>query len=164
MHFCRPHKTPQLHHTYKTKLNTTTNNNTHPQAKIEAIAASYGADGVTYSPEADAAIARYERLGLNNLPICMAKTQYSFSHDPKLKGAPSGFTLPVRDVRAAAGAGFIYPLIGERAGLGGDERGLWRVCGCCLLGVLVCASNNNAHPPSNVTTKTHTSKPNKKAP
>lgn len=80
--------------------------------KIAAIAASYGASGVSYSPEAEAAIARYTRMGLGGLPVCMAKTQYSFSHDPKLKGAPSGFVLPVRDVRASAGAGFVFPLVG----------------------------------------------------
>ena len=51
--------------------------------------------------------------GFGGLPICMAKTQYSFSHDASLKGAPSGFVLPIRDVRASAGAGFLFPLVGE---------------------------------------------------
>ncbi|GBF94440.1 10-formyltetrahydrofolate synthetase [Raphidocelis subcapitata] len=81
--------------------------------KIEAIARSYGAEGVSYSPEAEAQIAKYTRMGFDGLPICMAKTQYSFSHDAKLKGAPSGFVLPIRDVRASVGAGFIYPLVGS---------------------------------------------------
>ena len=65
--------------------------------KIEAIAVQmYRADGVDYSPEADAAIAKYTALGFDKLPICMAKTQYSFSHDAALKGAPTGFRLPIR--------------------------------------------------------------------
>lgn len=81
--------------------------------KIEAIARSYGAAGVSYSPEAEAQITKYTAMGFDQLPICMAKTQYSFSHDAKLKGAPSGFTLPIRDVRASAGAGFVYPLVGN---------------------------------------------------
>lgn len=51
-------------------------------------------------------------MGLSALPVCMAKTQYSFSSDASAKGAPEGFTLPVRDVRASAGAGFVYPLVG----------------------------------------------------
>mmetsp|Transcript_71766 Transcript_71766/g.226740 ORF Transcript_71766/g.226740 Transcript_71766/m.226740 type:complete len:86 (+) Transcript_71766:108-365(+) len=55
----------------------------------------------------------FERLGYGGLPICMAKTQYSFSHDASAKGAPSGFVLPIRDVRASVGAGFLYPLVGE---------------------------------------------------
>ncbi|KAF8056222.1 Formate--tetrahydrofolate ligase [Scenedesmus sp. PABB004] len=84
------------------------------KAKIEAIAVgTYGAAGVSYSAEAEAAIARFEGMGLRRLPICMAKTQYSFSHDPALKGAPSGFTLPIRDVRASVGAGFLFPLVGS---------------------------------------------------
>lgn len=82
--------------------------------KIAAIACgTYGAAGVSYSPEAEAAIERYAAMGLDRLPICMAKTQYSFSHDPSLRGAPSGFTLPIRDVRASAGAGFLFPLVGN---------------------------------------------------
>ena len=52
-------------------------------------------------------------MGLDKLPICMAKTHLSFSHDPKLKGAPRGYRLPVRDIRASAGAGFLYPLCGD---------------------------------------------------
>ncbi|WIA42580.1 hypothetical protein OEZ86_008557 [Tetradesmus obliquus] len=82
--------------------------------KIEAIACgTYGASGVSYSPEAEAAIAKFSAMGFDKLPICMAKTQYSFSHDATLKGAPSGFVLPIRDVRASVGAGFLYPLVGN---------------------------------------------------
>jgi methylenetetrahydrofolate dehydrogenase (NADP+)/methenyltetrahydrofolate cyclohydrolase/formyltetrahydrofolate synthetase/formate--tetrahydrofolate ligase len=81
--------------------------------KIEAIAKKvYLADGVTYEPLAETQIARYEKLGLGNLPICMAKTHLSLSHDPLLKGVPTGFTVPIREVRASAGAGFLYPLAG----------------------------------------------------
>ena len=72
----------------------------------------YGADGVDYSPEAEKNIEKYTRLGLDNLPICMAKTHLSLSHDPNLKGVPKGFRIPIRDVRASAGAGFLYPLLG----------------------------------------------------
>ncbi len=82
--------------------------------KIEAIATQiYGAAGVEYSADADRQIASYEKAGFGNLPICMAKTHLSISHDPSLKGAPTGFTVPVREVRASVGAGFIYPLLGE---------------------------------------------------
>jgi methylenetetrahydrofolate dehydrogenase (NADP+)/methenyltetrahydrofolate cyclohydrolase/formyltetrahydrofolate synthetase/formate--tetrahydrofolate ligase len=82
--------------------------------KIEAIATKvYGADGVEFSPEAERQISVYEKAGFGDLPICMAKTHLSISHDPSLKGVPSGFTLPVREVRASVGAGFIYPLCGE---------------------------------------------------
>mmetsp|Transcript_14197 Transcript_14197/g.38093 ORF Transcript_14197/g.38093 Transcript_14197/m.38093 type:complete len:654 (+) Transcript_14197:84-2045(+) len=81
--------------------------------KMEKVATQvYGADGIDLSDEAKATIARYEALGFKNLPVCMAKTQYSFTADPELKGAPSGFRLPVRDVRLSAGAGFVYPLCG----------------------------------------------------
>ncbi|HSL26885.1 MAG TPA: formate--tetrahydrofolate ligase, partial [Acidimicrobiia bacterium] len=82
--------------------------------KIEIIARDvYGADGVEYSPLAQKQIDGYEKAGFGYLPICMAKTHLSISHDPNLKGAPSGFTVPVREVRASVGAGFIYPLLGE---------------------------------------------------
>ncbi|MEZ4770970.1 MAG: formate--tetrahydrofolate ligase [Caldilineales bacterium] len=82
--------------------------------KIEIIARKvYGADGVDYTPEADAQIAAYEKAGYGGLPICMAKTHLSISHEPSWKGVPTGFTLPVREVRASVGAGFIYPLCGE---------------------------------------------------
>jgi formate--tetrahydrofolate ligase len=84
------------------------------KAKIETIAKKiYGADGVSYEPFADQQIANYEANGFGNLPICMAKTHLSLSHDPMLKGAPTGFTLPVREVRASVGAGFIYPICGD---------------------------------------------------
>jgi formyltetrahydrofolate synthetase len=82
--------------------------------KIEAIASKvYGADGVDYTPLADQQIAAYEKAGFGNLPMCMAKTHLSISHDPKMKGVPKGFVLPIREVRASVGAGFIYPLCGE---------------------------------------------------
>ncbi len=82
--------------------------------KIETIATEiYGADGVDYAPAAEAKIDLYTGMGLADLPMCMAKTHLSLSHDPLLKGAPTGWTLPIRDIRAAAGAGFLYPLCGE---------------------------------------------------
>jgi formyltetrahydrofolate synthetase len=81
--------------------------------KIETIAKEiYGADGVDYSPEAENRITEYTRLGLDKLPICMA-THLSLSHDPSLKGVPKNFRIPIRDVRASAGAGFLYPILGE---------------------------------------------------
>ena len=81
--------------------------------KIEAIATKiYGAKNVKYEEKAEKAIALYTKLGYDKLPICMAKTHLSLSHDPKLKGRPEGFTLPVRDIRASVGAGFLYPLCG----------------------------------------------------
>jgi formyltetrahydrofolate synthetase len=82
------------------------------EEKILAIATTYGASGVAYSPEAAAKIKRYTDLGYDRLPICMAKTHLSFSDQPELKGAPSGFTLTIRDIRASLGAGFLYPLVG----------------------------------------------------
>ena len=82
--------------------------------KIQIIATQvYGAAGIEVAPLAAKAIKRYEAMGFGNLPVCMAKTQYSLSHDPNLKGRPSGFTVPIRDVRLSAGAGFITPLVGE---------------------------------------------------
>lgn len=82
--------------------------------KIERICRHvYGADGVDYSPEAAERLALYTRLGYDKLPICMAKTHLSISHDPTLKGAPKGFRVPIRDIRASVGAGFLYPLVGE---------------------------------------------------
>jgi len=80
--------------------------------KIAAIAHYYGADGVDYSPEAEAKVALYTRLGFDKLPICMAKTHLSFTADAEVKGAPVGFRIPIRDLRASVGAGFIYPLVG----------------------------------------------------
>jgi formyltetrahydrofolate synthetase len=88
--------------------------------KIETIAKEiYGADGVSFEPLAEEQIATYEKAGFGNLPICMAKTHLSLSHDPLLKGVPTGFTVPVREVRASAGAGFIYPLIGKMSTMPG---------------------------------------------
>jgi formate--tetrahydrofolate ligase len=84
------------------------------RTKIETIATEiYGAAGVDYQPAATKALKLYEELGYGHLPVCMAKTQYSLSHDANLKNRPTGFTLPIRDVRLSAGAGFITPLIGE---------------------------------------------------
>ena len=81
--------------------------------KIEAICKKvYLADRVAYEPLAERQIAAYEKAGLGRLPICMAKTHLSLSHDAALKGVPRGFTVPVREVRASAGAGFLYPLLG----------------------------------------------------
>ena len=81
--------------------------------KIATIAKKvYLAEDVTYEPLAAQQIASYEKAGLSNLPICMAKTHLSLSHDPALKGVPRGFTVPVREVRASAGAGFLYPILG----------------------------------------------------
>jgi formyltetrahydrofolate synthetase len=88
--------------------------------KIEIIAREiYGADGVDYLPEAEARIAEYTRLGFDRLPICMAKTHLSLSHDANLKGVPKGFRIPVRDVRASVGAGFLYPLVGKMSTMPG---------------------------------------------
>ncbi|MFN8475748.1 MAG: formate--tetrahydrofolate ligase [Anaerolineae bacterium] len=82
--------------------------------KIHAIATRiYGASGVEYTSEADRAIKRYTELGFGHLPICMAKTHLSISHEPSWKGAPTGFRLPIREVRASVGAGFLVPLCGE---------------------------------------------------
>ncbi len=82
--------------------------------KIEAVAVRiYGAEGVDEFPAASRALATYEGLGFGNLPICMAKTQYSLSHDPALKGRPRGFRIPIREVQLRAGAGFITPLAGD---------------------------------------------------
>lgn len=88
--------------------------------KIEAIVKQiYGADGVSYSPEAEEKIALYTKNGFDSLPMCMAKTHLSLSHDPNLKGAPTGFTVPIRDLRASVGAGFIYPLLGAMSTMPG---------------------------------------------
>ena len=88
--------------------------------KIETIAREvYGADGVDYSPEAEEQIASYTRLGFDKLPICMAKTHLSLSHDATLKGVPTGFRIPVREIRASVGAGFVYPLLGKMATMPG---------------------------------------------
>jgi formyltetrahydrofolate synthetase len=82
--------------------------------KIETIATKiYGAKDVSYAPAAEKKIKLYTDLGFDKLPICMAKTHLSISHDPALKNAPSGYTFTVRDVRASVGAGFLYPLCGD---------------------------------------------------
>ena len=82
--------------------------------KIEAIATGiYGASAVSADPSVHARLKRWEADGYGHLPVCMAKTQNSFSADPALRGAPSGFVLPVRDVRLSAGAGFVVALCGE---------------------------------------------------
>ncbi|MFC1657982.1 formate--tetrahydrofolate ligase [Candidatus Omnitrophota bacterium] len=82
--------------------------------KINTIATKiYGAAEVEYSEVAEEKIAQFNKIGLDNLPICMAKTHLSLSHDPKLVGRPQGFVLPIRDINASVGAGFLYPLCGQ---------------------------------------------------
>jgi formate--tetrahydrofolate ligase len=82
--------------------------------KIETVARRvYGADGVSYATQAARQIETYERAGFGRLPVCIAKTHLSISSDPALKGAPTGWTLPVREVRASVGAGFVYPICGD---------------------------------------------------
>jgi formate--tetrahydrofolate ligase len=84
------------------------------EKKIETLATKiYGAARVEYGTDAKAALKRIEKLGLTGLPICVAKTQYSFSDNPKLLGRPTGFTLNVRDIEIAAGAGFLVPITGD---------------------------------------------------
>lgn len=98
--------------------------------KIEAIASKiYGADGVDYLPLANQQIAKYTELGYGNLPICMAKTHLSISHDGALKGRPTGFRVPIREVRASMGAGFLYPLLGEMRTMPGlpSEPNTWKI-------------------------------------
>jgi formate--tetrahydrofolate ligase len=82
--------------------------------KIEAVATKiYGAEGVEYYPPAAEQLDSYERNGFGKLCVCIAKTHLSISSDPKLKGAPTGWKLPVREVRASVGAGFVYPICGD---------------------------------------------------
>ena len=98
--------------------------------KIEAIATKiYGADGVDYTSAADQQIKKYTELGYADLPICMAKTHLSISHDPSLKGRPRGFRVPIREVRASLGAGFLYPLLGEMRTMPGlpSEPNTWKI-------------------------------------
>jgi formate--tetrahydrofolate ligase len=84
------------------------------ELKIEKIATRvYGADGIMLEPSARASVEILARMGYLKLPVCMAKTHLSLSHDPELKGRPAGWTLPIRDVRLSAGAGFFYALCGE---------------------------------------------------
>jgi len=81
--------------------------------KIRILATEmYGAADVSFSEQAAREIAAFEASGFGDLPICMAKTHLSLSHDPAIKGAPEGYTFPIREVRASVGAGFIYPLAG----------------------------------------------------
>jgi formyltetrahydrofolate synthetase len=83
-------------------------------AKIEAVCRRvYGADGVVFLPAAQQAMERYTQIGFDKLPICMAKTQLSLSHDPTVLNAPTGFTMPVRDIRQYTGAGWLVPLLGD---------------------------------------------------
>ena len=98
------------------------------EEKITAIATKvYGADDVEFLPEAKLKLKRYAELGYGDLPICMAKTHLSISHDPALQGAPKGFTVPVRDLRVYTGAGFVTALCGtivQMPGLGKTPAGL----------------------------------------
>jgi formyltetrahydrofolate synthetase len=88
--------------------------------KIERIAQEvYGAEGVDYSTEAEVQIENYTRLGYGGLPICIAKTHLSLSADPNLKGVPTAFRIPVREIRASVGAGFLYPLVGKMSTMPG---------------------------------------------
>jgi len=91
--------------------------------KIETIATRiYGADGVDYQPAAEEKVKAYTALGYDRLPLCMAKTHLSLTHDPTLKGVPKGWRLPIRDIRASIGAGFLYPLCGEMKTMPGLSR------------------------------------------
>lgn len=91
-----------------------------PAEKIETIATKiYGADGVTFDPSAKKQLRKFEKAGYGNLPICMAKTHLSISHNAALKGRPKGFKVPIREVRLSAGAGFLYPLVGTMATMPG---------------------------------------------
>jgi formate--tetrahydrofolate ligase len=91
--------------------------------KIETLATRiYGADGVEYSDIAREKLDLYTSRGYGDFPICMAKTQYSLSHDPKLKGRPTGYTFVVSDVRVSVGAGFVYPISGSMMTMPGLGR------------------------------------------
>jgi len=90
------------------------------EEKIETIAKKiYGADGIELSDDARNKCNLYTKQGFANLPICMAKTHLSLSHEPARKGAPKGFILPIRDIRASVGAGFLYPLVGSMSTMPG---------------------------------------------
>ncbi|XP_031551845.1 C-1-tetrahydrofolate synthase, cytoplasmic-like [Actinia tenebrosa] len=90
------------------------------EEKIRIIAQKvYGSDDIELSPEAQERIERYKKQGFNDLPICVAKTHLSLSHKPELKGVPEGIILPIRDVRASVGAGFLYPLVGTMSTMPG---------------------------------------------
>ena len=91
--------------------------------KIAAVATTvYGADDVEYSATANRQLNTYESAGFGHLPVCIAKTHLSISSDPSLKGAPTGWTLPVREVRASVGAGFVYPICGDMRTMPGLGR------------------------------------------
>ena len=96
--------------------------------KVLALAQKmYGADDVSWAPSTRRPLRRYTELGWSDLPVCMAKTHLSISHNPRLKGRPSGYTFEVNDVRASVGAGFIYPIAGSimtMPGLPGSPRAL----------------------------------------
>ena len=98
------------------------------QDKVLALAKKvYNADDVSWAPAARRQLRRYEELGWGGLPVCMAKTHLSLSHNPRLRGLPSGYTFEVSDVRASVGAGFIYPIAGNimtMPGLPGSPRTL----------------------------------------
>ncbi len=88
--------------------------------KLEVISKEiYGAAGIEIMPEAQAKIDLYTKLGFDKLPLCMAKTHLSFTADAAIKGAPTGFIIPVRDIRASVGAGFLYPLLGKMSTMPG---------------------------------------------
>jgi len=94
--------------------------NTSIKEKIEIICKEiYGAADVEYEPLAEKKVELYTKLGFDNLPMCMAKTHLSLSHDGSLKGRPTGFTVPIRDIRASVGAGFLYPLVGKMSTMPG---------------------------------------------
>ncbi|KAH7930775.1 FTHFS-domain-containing protein [Leucogyrophana mollusca] len=107
------------------------------EEKINIISREiYHAAGIELSELARTQVETYTRQGYSNLPICMAKTQYSFSHDPSLKNVPEGFTIPIREVRLSAGAGFLYPILGDmqtmpglgtRPAISRDNTGFWEV-------------------------------------
>nr|KAJ3418090.1 C-1-tetrahydrofolate synthase, cytoplasmic [Polyrhizophydium stewartii] len=103
---CASHKPEEFKFLYDLNLSI--------EEKIAAIAREmYGADGIELSEAARKKVETYTAQGFAHLPICMAKTHLSLSHDPKRKGVPTGFVIPVRDIRASVGAGFLYPLLGE---------------------------------------------------
>jgi formate--tetrahydrofolate ligase len=83
-------------------------------SKFTAVATQvYGAEGADFAPEVEQQLAEYETLGYGRLPVCIAKTQYSLSHDPAQLGRPTGFRVPIHGIRVAAGAGFVYGLAGD---------------------------------------------------
>ena len=98
----------------KSKFNLLYSEKATAEEKLNTIAREmYGADGIELSDLARTKLETYTKQGFGNLPICIAKTQYSLSHDPKLKGVPKGFKIPIRDIRASVGAGYLYALVGE---------------------------------------------------